>query len=244
VELKGRSAVVTGGAVRVGRAIALELGRRGANVVVNYLSSARPAAQLVSELADLGVRGLAVQADVSVAADVRRLCEEATRELGPVHILINNASIFPRTPLATLTEEAWDQSMAVNLKAPFLCSLEFGRRMTEERQGTIVNIADWAVSRPYVDYLPYLVAKGGIVTMTKAFARELAPYVRVNAIAPGPIAPPPDLPQEEIDESRQGTLVNRWGAPSDIAAAVAFLIEGSDFITGAILPVDGGRTIA
>jgi pteridine reductase len=235
---------VTGGAVRVGRQIALELGRRGANVVVNYLSSAWPAAQLVNELSDLGVGGLAVQADVSLSADVRHLCEEAEQAFGPVQVLVNNASIFPRTPLATLTEEEWDRAMAINLKAPFLCSLEFGRRMAEQQQGVIVNIADWAAIRPYVDYLPYLTAKGAITTMTKAFAVELAPYVRVNAVAPGPIAPPMDMPQEEIDESRRGTLVNHWGSPADIAAAVAFLIEGSDFITGAILPVDGGRTIA
>jgi pteridine reductase len=244
VDLTGCTALVTGGALRVGREISLELGRRGANVVVNYLSSAWPAAQLVNDLTDLGVRGLAVRADVSIAADVHSLRVAAEEEFGPVQLLINNASIFPRTPLATLTEEDWDRSMAVNLKAPFLCSLEFGRRMVEEQQGAIINIADWAVNRPYLEYLPYLVAKGGIETLTRAFAVELAPYVRVNAIAPGPIAPPPDLPVEEIDESRRGTLLNRWGSPSDIAAAVVFLIEGSDFITGAILPVDGGRTIA
>jgi NAD(P)-dependent dehydrogenase (short-subunit alcohol dehydrogenase family) len=116
--------------------------------------------------------------------------------------------------------------------------------MAEEDGGVIVNIADWAAYRPYLEYLPYLTAKGGIITLTRAFARELAPRVRVNAVAPGPIAPPPDLASEEIEEARAGTLVGHWGSPRDIASAVAFLIEGSDFITGAILPVDGGRLIA
>ncbi|MBM2812517.1 MAG: Short-chain dehydrogenase/reductase [Chloroflexi bacterium] len=243
MELKGRTAVVTGSAVRVGRQICLELARRGANVVVNYRSSAGAAATLVSEMVELGVGGLAVQADVSVGQDVRSLGEAARAEFGHVDVLVNNASVFPRTPLATLTEEQWDESIGVNLKGPFLCSLEFGRRMASAGEGVIVNLSDWAAQRPYIDYLPYLVAKGGIITMTKAFAKELAPHVRVNAIAPGPIFPPLDLDAEEIEESRAGTLVGHWGSPTDIARAVAFLIEGSDFITGVVLPVDGGRLV-
>lgn len=230
--------------MRVGRQICLELARRGANVVVNYRSSAGPAAELVQEMTRSGVGALAVQADVSQAADVQRLSQEARAEFGRVHVLVNNASIYPRTPLQALTEQQWDESIAVNLKGPFLCSLEFGRRMLADGEGAIVNLADWAAYRPYVDYLPYLTAKGGIITLTKAFARELAPGVRVNAIAPGPIAPPLDLPGEEVEEARAGTLVGHWGAPTDIASAVAFLVEGSDFITGAVLPVDGGRLIA
>jgi len=244
MKVKGRTAVVTGSALRVGRQICLELASRGANIVVNYRSSAGAAAELVAKISDLGVGVMAVQADISIADDVARLSEEARSAFGRVDVLVNNASIFPRTPIATLTERDWDESMAVNLKAPFLCSLEFGRRMREEGGGAIVNLADWAAFRPYPDYLPYLIAKGGIVTMTKAFARELAPSVRVNAVAPGPIAPPLDLSAEEVEEARAGTLLGRWGSPDDIASAVAFLIEGSDFITGAILPVDGGRLIA
>jgi pteridine reductase len=244
MKIEGRTAVVTGSAVRVGRQICLELAGRGANIVVNYRSSAGPAAELVAQISDMGVGALAVQGDIANASEVSALSEEARSAFGRVDILVNNASIFPRTPLATLTEAEWDASIAVNLKAPFLCCLEFGRRMRADGEGAIVNLADWAVFRPYVDYLPYLTAKGGIVTMTKAFARELAPSVRVNAIAPGPIFPPLDLSAEEVEEARAATLVGHWGSPNDIASAVAFLIEGSDFITGAILPVDGGRLIA
>jgi NAD(P)-dependent dehydrogenase (short-subunit alcohol dehydrogenase family) len=192
----------------------------------------------------MGVGALAVQGDIANANEVALLSEEARSAFGRVDILVNNASIYPRTPLATLTEAEWDESIAVNLKAPFLCCLEFGRRMREDGGGAIVNLADWAAYRPYVDYLPYLTAKGGIVTMTKAFARELAPSVRVNAVAPGPIFPPLDLSEEEVEEARAATLMGHWGSPADISSAVAFLIEGSDFITGAILPVDGGRLIA
>jgi pteridine reductase len=244
VELRGKTAVVTGSAIRIGRQICLELAGRGANVVINYRSSAGAAVKLVEEINRMGVGALAVQGDVSRSEDVAHINQEARAAFGPVQVLVNNASIFPKTPLAELTEHDWDESIAVNLKAPFLCSLEFGRQMIQEDGGVIVNLADWAAMRPYPDYLPYLTAKGGIMTMTKAFARELAPKVRVNAVAPGPIFPPLDLTEEEIEEARAGTLLQRWGSATDIASAVAFLIEGSDFITGAILPVDGGRLIA
>ena len=243
MDLHGRTALVTGSAIRVGREICLELARRGANIVVNYRSSARPAAQLVDELRDLGIESLALQGDVSKSGDVARISEEALRKFGKVDVLVNNASIYPRIPLAQVTEADWDESIDVNLKGPYLCCMEFGQRMAENGGGAIVNITDWAVYHPYKDYLPYLTAKGGIIFMSKAFAVELAPHVRVNVIAPGPIQPPENLSEEEKAEAASGTLLGRWGGAHEIAQAAAFLIE-ADFITGAILPVDGGRTIA
>jgi NAD(P)-dependent dehydrogenase (short-subunit alcohol dehydrogenase family) len=244
VDLHGRTAVVTGSAVRVGRQICLDLADRGANLVVNYRSSAEAAAELVALIEDRGVHALAIQADVSQAEDVRRLSAEAAAEFGRVDVLVNNASIYPVTPFRDLTERQWDESIAVNLKGPFLCCLEFGRQMAAHGEGVIINISDWAVARPYVDYLPYLTAKGGIITLTQALARELAPAVRVNVILPGPIQPPDYLTSEERVEAAEGTLVGHWGNPKDIAQAVVFLIEGSDFITGTLLTVDGGRSIA
>ncbi len=243
MELRGRTALVTGSAIRIGRQICLELAQRGAKIVINYRSSARAASELVLLLEQMGARALAVQADVSASADVSRLAAEAEAAFGKVDVLVNNASIYPVTPIAELTEAQWDESIAVNLKGPFLCCLEFGRRMAAADGGVIVNLSDWAAYHPYVDYLPYLTAKGGIITMTKAFAVELAPRVRVNAIAPGPILPPSYLGTDELNAAQAGTLVGRWGSPQDIARAAAFLVEGSDFITGAILPVDGGRLI-
>lgn len=244
MDLRGRTALITGSAVRVGRQICLELAERGANIVINYRTSAQAASELVAEIKRLGPDALAIQGDVSRSADVARIAEESTRRFGQIDVLVNNASIYPRTPFAQLTEAQWDESIAVNLKGPFLCCQTFGSRMAEGDGGVIVNISDWAVFRPYADYLPYLTAKGGIITLTKALARELAPKVRVNVIVPGPIQPPGDLTDAERQEAAAGTLVGHWGNPGDIAKAVAFLVEGSDFITGAVLSVDGGRLIA
>jgi pteridine reductase len=244
VELRGRTAVVTGSAIRIGRETCLALAGGGANIVVNYRTSAAAAEELVKQITEMGVGALAIQGDVSRVSDIERLNREARLVFGRVDVLVNNASIYPKTPVDTLTEAQFDESIAVNLKGPFMCCLEFGRQMVADGGGVIINLADWAAFRPYADYLPYLTAKGGIVTMTKAFAKEFAPSVRVNAIAPGPIAPPLDLDAAEIEEARAGTLLGRWGSARDIASAIVFLIEGSDFITGAILPVDGGRGIA
>ena len=243
MNLDGRTAVVTGSALRIGRQTCLELARRGANIVTNYRTSATAAAQLVEEIRELGVGALAVQANVSNSADVARLGAEARAAFGQVEVLVNNASLYPVTPITELTEQQWDDSIAVDLKGAFLCCMEFGLPMAAAGGGAIVNMTDWAVDRPYKHYLPYLTAKGGIITMTKAFAVELAPHVRVNAIAPGPIEPPGYLSDEERGESAVHTLLGRWGGPPEIARAIAFLIE-ADYITGVILRVDGGRLIA
>ena len=243
MNLHGRTALVTGSALRIGRQTCLELASRGANIVINYRSSAEAALQLAEELGALGVQALAVQADVSKAADVARLGAEARAVFGKIDVLVNNASHYPVTPIREISEEEWDKSIAIDLKGPFLCCMEFGLPMADGDGGAIINMTDWAVFRPYKDYLPYLAAKGGIVTLTKALAVELAPNVRVNAIAPGPIQPPDYLSQEELVESAAGTLLGRWGGPKEIASAIAFLAE-ADFITGEILRVDGGRLIA
>ena len=243
MNLQGRTVVVTGSALRIGRQTCLELAGRGANVVINYRTSADAANQLAEEIRALGVEALAVQGDVTKSTDVARLGAEARAAFGKVDILVNNASYYPVTPIAELTEAQWDESIAIDLKGPFLCCREFGLAMVENGEGAIINMTDWAVYRPYRNYLPYLTAKGGIITLTQALAVELAPAVRVNAIAPGPIQPPDYLSQEERLESMAGTLLGRWGGPLEIARATAFLAE-ADFITGVILRVDGGRLIA
>ena len=242
--LGGRWALVTGSAKRVGRSIALELAGRGANVVVHYNASASEAASTVRELEALGVRAFALSADLSRTAEVHALAREAEERSGGIDVLVNNASNYLRAPFEALTEAVWDASLDVNLKAPFLLAWVLGRAMRARRGGRIINLADWAGERPYDDYLPYCVSKAGIICLTKALAKALAPEVQVNAVAPGPVLPPDELPPAERAAIVRATPLKRFGKPDDVARCVRFLAEEADFSTGALFLVDGGRLIA
>jgi len=242
--LPGRVALVTGGARRIGQAIAVALARRRANVVISYRSSRREAAQTVEQLRRFGVRAEAIRADVSRPRDVRALFRHVARRFGRLDVLVNNASLFVRTPLARLTERSWDAHLDANLKGPFLCALLAIRLMRKAGGGKIINITDWAGERPYRGYLPYCVSKAGLTALTKALAKELAPRIQVIAVAPGPILPPPDMTPTERRRVVRRVPLKRWGAPEDVANAVVFAIEGTDFMTGSTIYVDGGRLIA
>lgn len=245
MQLRGRTALVTGAAKRVGKTIATALARRGANVAVHYNASAADAERTAGELKALGVDALTVKAELTRESEVAAMVGGVVEHFGRIDVLVNNAAVWFKTPLATVTEADWDRTLGPNLKGPFLCAVHAGRRMLGQPEGgAIVSIADWAGLRPYKDYLPYCISKAGVIAMTKGLARTLAPKVRVNAIGPGPVMVPTDLPEEEAKEIMERTPLKRHGSPEDIAAAVVFLLEGSDYITGAFLPVDGGRLIA
>lgn len=236
MKLKGKTVLVTGAAKRIGREIALALARRGANIVVHYNSSAADARRVVAEIKKLGVDAMAVKANQTNARQVRAAIQKA----GKIDVLVASAAVFKRTPFAKLTERDWDFHVDANLKGPFLFALEASRRM---RTGKMIFFADWAGMRPYRNYLPYVVSKAGIICLTKALAKELAPKIQVNAIAPGPVLLPDDLSASERRKIAESTLVKRLGSPQDIVNAVLFLLEGSDFITGHTLVVDGGRLL-
>ena len=242
--LEDRVILVTGGAKRLGKAIALTLARRGAHLVITYRSSSREAKDTVRAIERAGVRALAVRADVARASDVTRLIAIIQRRFGRLDVLVNSAAIFPRTPFAQLTEQAWDAALDTNLKGPFLCALAASRLMQDTRGGKIINLADWAGARPYRDYLPYCVSKAGVIGLTRALAKELAPRIQVMAIAPGPILPPPTMREGARRRIARRVPLKRWGAPQDIANTVCFLIEGTDFMTGSTVFVDGGQLIA
>ena len=235
---------MTGAAKRVGRVIALELAGRGMNVVVHYHTSAEAAAATVRELEGLGVRACALGADLARTAEVQRLAAEAETRSGGLAVLANSASNYLRVPFERLTEEAWDASLDTNLKAPFLLAWHVGRAMQARGSGHIVNLADWAGERPYRDYLPYCVSKAGVIGLTKALAKELAPEVQVNAVAPGPVMPPDGMPVAEREAIARATPLRRLGTPEDVARCVRFLVEEASFSTGATFYVDGGRLIA
>lgn len=244
MELVDRVALVTGGAVRLGRAIALALAQHGAHVVITYRTSRAQARETVERLQGLGSRSEAIRVEVSNAQDVGAMVARIQRRFGRLDVLVNNASIFKRTPFATLTESEWDAHLSANLKGPFLCALSASRLMKRRGGGKIVNIADWAGERPYRDYLPYCVSKAGLIALTKALAKELAPSIQVIAIAPGPILPPPGMTPAARRRAVQRLPLRRWGSPQDIANAVTFALEATDFITGTTIYVDGGRLIA
>jgi pteridine reductase len=244
MELRGRWALVTGAAKRVGRAIARELATRGMHVVVHYNTSQPEAAAAVKELEGLGVQAVAVRADLARADDVRALAEAAEARSGGIAVLVNSASNYFRVPFDDLTEEVWDASLDVNLKGPFLLSWRLGRAMRARGAGRIVNITDWSGERPYRSYLPYTVSKAGLICLTKALAKELAPEVAVNAVSPGPVLAPEDMSDAEKQAITRATPLRRFGSPEDVARCVRFLVEEAEFTTGAVFLVDGGRLIA
>lgn len=242
--LAGRWALVTGGHLRVGRAISLALAQAGMNILVTYRTSPAAAEKTVAELIALGVeaRGLAV--DLGDAADVIRLADDVLTISGPsLAVLVNSASVYRETPLGEISAESWDDLLAVNLRAPFLLSQRLGLAMKAAGGGHIVNIGDWAGLRPYRSYLPYVVSKAGLIHMTRALALELAPEVQVNCVCPGAVLLPEGSDAAEAAAVRRETPLQRLGDPDEIARGVRFFVE-SEFATGAILTVDGGRLIA
>jgi len=242
MDLEGTTAIVTGGARRLGRAIALALGRAGANVVVNYRRSAKAAEATVRDLRDCGARALAVQADVADPRQVDRLVRQTRQAFSTIDLLVANAGTFRRTPFAEVTERNWDDAWRGNFQAMAVPARRIGKLMCEGRRGCIIAVADVAGIRPWADYIPYSVAKTCVIAYTLELAAALAPHVRANAIAPGPILFPDDFDpaaqQREIDR----TALKRQGKPAHIADAVIFLARNS-YITGAVLPVDGGRLL-
>ncbi|MBI3084356.1 MAG: SDR family oxidoreductase [candidate division NC10 bacterium] len=240
MEIEGKIALVTGSAKRVGRAIALALAERGAELVIHYRDSEREAQELLALLKRAGGKPVAVRGDVSVAADVDRIVETAMQAFGRIEILVNNASIFSRTPFENLMEEDWDRFLDVNLKGPFLLCRKIGGIMLRQGRGKIISLADIAAFKVWAEYIPYSVSKAGLIALTQGLAKALAPAVQVNAVAPGAVLLPEGTTPEERERAIRRVPLDRLGAPEDIARAVVYLIE-NDFITGEVLRVDGGQ---
>ena len=233
---------MTGAAKRVGREIALTLARRGAHILLHYHSSEAEAQKTADEIRALGVSCDLVKADLSKSKEIFEMMNQIRSKRKFIDILINSASIFYKTPIKNVKESDFDAFINANLKGPFLLSVEIGKKMLEAQGGKIVNIADWSGFRPYKDYAPYCASKGGLITFTKSLARDFAPKVMANAIAPGPVLLPADFTEEEKANIEKLTVLGRIGTPQDIANAAVFLLE-NDFINGTVLVVDGGRSL-
>jgi pteridine reductase len=244
MELKGRVALVTGGAARLGRAIALELAAAGARVAVHYHGSAESAAAVAESIRQAGGEADAFRLDLGETAALPGLVEAVVARFGRLDALVNNAAIFPRTPFDSVTEADWDRVMAVNLKATFFLAQAAARAMQAQGAGKIVNLADISAERPWSSYLPYCISKAGVVALTRGLAKALAPAVQVVAVAPGAVLFPDAMPAEERERLLKSIPLGHEGNAADVARTVRFLIEGSDYITGVVLPVDGGRSVA
>ena len=242
MELRGRVALVTGGAVRVGRAVSLGLARAGARVVVHYNSSAAEAGALAREIEALGSEAALCRADLSRHEEVLRLADEAERAFGGVDVLVNNASGFPAERLDEVDGALWDDTIAVNLKAPFFLTQRIGGAMKGRGSGVIVNIADLAGLQPWTAYAAHSISKAGLVHLTRIAARALAPEVRVVGIAPGSVLPPDDFTPEDVARLVDRIPLGRIGSPDDVVDAVLYLI-GASFVTGEVLVIDGGRRL-
>jgi NAD(P)-dependent dehydrogenase (short-subunit alcohol dehydrogenase family) len=241
-KLTGKVALVTGGAVRVGRAISLALAREGADVAIGYLRSAPAARRTVQEIQALGVRAVAFRADLAKPAEARRLVVRAVRTLGGLDLLVNNAALFFRTPLLTTTPAQFDRLIAVNLRGAFFCAQAAARAMGR-RGGRIVNIADVGAVRAWPGYIPYGVSKAGVAMLTKGLAVALAPAIQVNAVGPGVVLLPEDFPRASRKKIAARIPMGRHGTPDDVADAVCFFATCPRYITGQLLFVDGGASV-
>lgn len=245
VDLTGKVAIVTGGAVRIGRAISLALASEGMSVCLHYGSSQDAAEQTAAEILNAGGAVVTVQADLAEPQTAAKVIFDAAREeFGQVDVLVNNASIFEPGTLADLTSEGWQRHQTINLAAPtFLCqqfASELSRRPGDT--GAIINIADWRAQRPQAGHLAYTISKSGLVALTQILAQELAPSVRVNAIAPGAILPPPGAAADFEEQIASCIPLHRTGSPAGIVDAVLFLLR-SNFVTGEVVHVTGGQQL-
>lgn len=242
MNIRGKTIILTGGK-RIGKTVAHFLAEKGVNLAIIYRESESDAKEICDNAKSQGVRAQMFQADLSKEEDINQLVESVKKKFGQIDALVHMAAPYPKTPLGQITME----NIELSLRAITISTILLTQALASElkkNKGSVILFSDWSSNhQPYKDYLPYHAAKGSIETLTKALAVELAPDVAVNCIAPGPILKPPDLSDEDDKRTLEGTPLKRWGGPEEIAKAVLYLLD-ADFVTGVILPVDGGRSIA
>ena len=240
MELTGRTALVTGAAKRVGRGIALELARGGANVAITFQSSRDDAEQTVADLRAQGVDAMAVKLDLAEVDDISGTVAEVVDGLGPIDVLVNNASYFEPTPFPAQHHTGWYKTFDVIVHGAYHLANAVAPQMLDRQTGRIINMVDLSAWHPWPDRGAHSVAKAALLALTRQLAVELAPHVTVNAVAPGPSVPATSFDDDQIDRLARRTLLGRWGGAAEVASAVKFLAT-SDFVTGESLTVDGGE---
>jgi pteridine reductase len=240
MELRERVVLVTGAGRRVGRAIALRLAKAGCRIAVHYRTSANDAAQTAELCRAAGSTAELFDADLSESAAVAGLVQRVLARFGRLDVLVNNASVFERMTLDEFDLADWQRTLGINLTAPLIL-VHAARDALRQARGRIVNLCDVATQRTSPDHLAYFVSKGALETLTRFLARALAPEVNVVGVAPGVAAWPEHYDQEMRDRLLQRVPLQRAGTPEDVAAAIHYLLRDGDYVTGVILPVDGGR---
>ncbi|RMF93265.1 MAG: SDR family oxidoreductase [Candidatus Schekmanbacteria bacterium] len=243
ISLKGKKAVITGGAKNMGRIIALELARLGVDIAVGYYKSFREAEMTVKEIQAFGVKALSVKADIRKSSEAEGFVESAVRGLGGIDYLINNAGYFQSADIDKVDRKMWFDALTTNLTGPFFCAQKAAEYMKRQGSGKIVNISSLGGIRPWPKSIPYCASKAGLIMLTQCLAVALAPEIQVNAIAPGMIT----LPDSYSDEIRERIVkripLKKTGKFEDIAKAVVFLLSESNFTTGEVLTIDGGQKL-
>jgi pteridine reductase len=242
VRLEGAAALVTGAGTRIGQAIAIGLAQSGCDVAIHYHGSGEGAEETARAVRAAGRRAELLQADLADAAAARGLADKAARALKRLDIVVNSAAIMVREPVEAVTPESWDATLDLNLRAIFFVS-QGAIPHLRRAHGKIVNMADIAGMEPWPAYVPHCVSKAGVIMLTKGLARALAPDIAVNAVAPGAVLLPEQWDEAARDHIRKTTPLERLGSPDDVVAAVRFLLAGTDYVTGTVLVVDGGRLI-
>jgi pteridine reductase len=242
VRLEGAVALVTGAGRRIGQAIAVGLAQSGCDVAVHYHGSKQGAEETAVAVRAAGRRAELIRGDLSDPTVARQLADQAARAFRRLDIVVNSAAIMVRQEVEEVTPQSWNETLDLNLRAMFFVS-QGAIPHLRRAKGKIVNIADLAGLEPWPAYVTHCVSKAGVIMLTKALARALAPDIAVNAIAPGAVLLPDEWDEAAREHLRETTPLKRLGAPADVVAAVRFLLSGTDYATGTILVVDGGRLI-
>ncbi len=242
MKIKGKTALITGGAVRVGKAMTLALAAEGANVVVNYNSSASAAEETAAEAQALGVGALAIQCDVSNHDQVKAMIDTAAAKFGGIDILINSASWWRKTPFPMEDFSDWFRVFDILIHGSMYCANYAAPFMKAAGEGVIINIVDGSAWRPFKGFVSHSVGKAGLLAFTRQLAVELAPEIKVNAISPGPVLSPPEYTEAQNERVANRTALKRWGTPQDVVDALLYLVK-SNYVTGEFITVDGGEKL-
>ena len=240
MQLKGKTSLVTGAGRNMGKTIALELVREGADLAINYFSSKKGAEETRAEAENLGVKAISFEADLSKVDQIQNMVKKVESEFGKIDILVNNSGMITEAKLDEINEEIWDRTMDVNLKGLFFCSKIVSEGMRKRKSGKIVNISSLGGIKAWPSFVAYCTSKAGVLMLTKCLALSLAPDIQVNSIAPGIISFPGDLDEVKRENFIKRIPLKRLGTYDEVAKTVIFLCRDSTYITGQTILVDGG----